>query len=183
LTTTQIISVAREAGLFALLIAATFTDIAYGKIYNWLVYPGIVVGVGLAVLGQCAGAHQPGAAQSLLGLGLGAGLFGLFFSRGWMGAADVKLAAAIGALKGLHFFVWALIYITLAGFILAIVLLIWEGRFAESMKNTIVFFFRPRKLKENMDASGAKPVYIPYGLAMAVGTMCAWFIERFAVYG
>ena len=173
----ETITLARELGLFILLIVATFTDIAYGKIYNWLVYPGIVLGVGLAVAGEFVGGGSPGMVGSLVGLVMGAGLFGFFFFRGWMGAADVKLAAAIGALKGGHFFVWALIYITLAGFILAVVVLIWQGRFIESVKNSLVFFFRPKKLKKEMEASGRQPVLIPYGVAMAVGTMCAWFLE------
>jgi len=178
LNTPEVITFVREFGLFILLIVATFTDIAYGKVYNWLVYPGIGAGVALSAAGQYCGAGPPGVAESLVGLALAGGLFGFFFFRGWMGAADVKLAAAIGALKGWQFFVWALIYITLAGFILAVAVLVWRGRFIESLKNSIVFFFRPKKLKKKMEAADEKPVMIPYGLAMAVGTMCAWFLER-----
>ena len=184
MNTAEVITLAREFGLFALLIVAIFTDIAYGKIYNWLVYPAVVAGVGLAVAGHYVGPasasmiDSPSVIESLLGLALAAGLFGFFFFRGWMGAADVKLAAAIGALKGLQFFIWALIFITLAGFMLAVVMLIWQGRFVESVKNSLVFFFRPKKLKKKMEESGRQPVLIPYGVAMAIGTMCAWFLDR-----
>ena len=178
MNTADIITLARELGLFILLIVAVFTDIAYGKIYNWLVYPAVVTGVGLAVAGHYVGPASPSVIESLLGLALAAGLFGFFFFRGWMGAADVKLAAAIGALKGLQFFIWALIFITLAGFMLAVVMLIWQGRFVESVKNSLVFFFRPKKLKEKMEESGQQPVLIPYGVAMAIGTMCAWFLHH-----
>ena len=167
---------ARTLVLFALLIAATFTDIAYGKIHNWLVYPAIAIGVALAVTGQLIGAGRPDIVDSATGLALGAAVFGFFFIQGWMGAADVKLAAAIGALEGLSFFIWALVYITLAGCILAVVVLIWHGRLVESARNSLLFFFRPRKLKEKMEASGQQPVFIPYGVAMAVGTMFAWFV-------
>ena len=172
------ITLARESGLFVLLIVATFTDIAYGRVYNWLVYPAIVLGVALAVAGQIVGAGEPDVVQSLLGLTLAAGLFGFFFARGWMGAADVKLAAAIGALKGIGFFVQALIFITLAGFMLAVIVLIWRGRFIETMKNCLVFFLRPRKLAKQMEADGRTPDMIPYGVAIAFGTMCVWILEH-----
>ena len=172
------VTFARESGLFVLLIVATFTDIAYGRIYNWLVYPAIVLGVALSVAGQVVGAGAPDVRQSVLGLALAAGLFGFFFARGWMGAADVKFAAAIGALKGIGFFVQALIFITLAGFMLAVIVLIWRGRFIESMRNCLVFFFRPRKLAKEMEADGRTPDMIPYGVAMAFGTMCAWILEN-----
>lgn len=172
------ITLARESGLFVLLIVATFTDIAYGRVYNWLVYPAIVLGVALAVAGQIVGAGEPDVVQSLLGLTLAAGLFGFFFARGWMGAADVKLAAAIGALKGIGFFVQALIFITLAGFMLAVIVLIWRGRFIGSIKNCLVFFFRPRKLAKQMEADGRTPDMIPYGVAIAFGTMCVWILEH-----
>jgi len=172
------VTFARELGLFVLLIVATFTDIAYGKIYNWLVYPAIVLGVVLAFAGQLAGAGPPGAMQSLVGMVVAAGLFGFFFARGWMGGADVKLAAAIGALKGIEFFVQALIFITLAGFMLAVIVLIWRCRFIETVKNCLVFFFRPKKLAKEMEAAGRTPDLIPYGVAMAFGTMCAWILEH-----
>ena len=166
---------ARTFALFALLIIATYTDIAYGRIYNWLVYPAIALGIILAALGQVLDAGRPDIVESAEGLAAGAAIFGFFFLRGWMGAADVKLAAAIGALSGVWFFLWALLFITLAGALIAVAVMIWSGTFGDSMKNSLVFFFRPKKLKEKMEASGQQPVMIPYGLAMAVGTMVAWF--------
>ena len=171
------IVLAREAGLFALLIVATFTDVAYGKINNWLVYPAIVAGFGLAIAADLQHASPPYIEQSAFGFAAGLGLFGLFFFMGWMGPADVKLAAAIGALKGLEFFIWALVFITLAGCLLAVTVLIWQGKLIESLGNSVLFFFRPRKLMDKLKASGQKPVYIPYGLAMAAGTMAAWFLR------
>ena len=163
--------------LFALLIIATFTDIAYGRIYNWLVYPAIGLGLLLAGLSQLVDAGRPDIMESVMGLAIGAAVFGFFFLRGWMGAADVKLAAAIGAIGGLWFFLLAMVFITLAGFMIAVAIMIWSGRFGESMKNSLVFFFRPGKLKQKMDAAGQQPVMIPYGLAMAIGTMAAWFSQ------
>ncbi|HUW33079.1 MAG TPA: A24 family peptidase [Planctomycetota bacterium] len=174
-TAQLVIIVTRALVLFVLLIVAAFTDVAYGKIYNWLVYPAIVLGLVLGVLGQAVNAGRPDVVDSAAGLAAGAALFGFFFLRGWMGGADVKLAAAIGAIGGLSFFLVSLIYITLAGCIIAVTMLIWRGRFIESVVNSIVFFFRPAKLKKAMEESGKQAVMIPYGLAMAVGTMVAWY--------
>jgi len=183
-TTAQIsIVFARETGLFVLLVAAAFTDIAYGKVYNWLTYAAIVLGIVCAIGGQAAGAPGSSVAGSLTGLAAAGAIFGFFFLRNWMGPADVKLAAAIGALKGLGFFLWALIYITLAGFMLALIVLIWQGRFLESLRNSVVFFFRPGRLTRKLETDGRPPVLIPYGAAMAVGTICAWFIELYMQQG
>ena len=179
MSTAQLVVVtARADVLFALLIVAAFTDIAYGKIYNWLVYPAIVLGLLLAVAGQMVNAGRPDVVDSAMGLATGAALFGFFFLRGWMGGADVKLAAAIGAIAGWQFFLVSLIYVTLAGCIIAVAILIWRGRLIESIRNSFVFFFRPAKLKNKMDEAGTQPVMIPYGFAMAVGSMVTWFVFR-----
>jgi len=172
-----VVIVTRALVLFVLLIVAAFTDIAYGKIYNWLVYPAIALGLLLSVLGQIVDAGRPDVVDCTMGLAAGGALFGFFFLRNWMGGADVKLAAAIGAIGGLWFFLASLIYITLAGSIIAVTILIWRGRFVESVRNSLVFFFRPAKLKKAMDDAGTEPVMIPYGLAMAAGSMVAWYIR------
>jgi len=174
------VDLTRQVALFALLIIATFTDISAGKVYNWLVYPVMALGIALGIIGPMLGVPVPSALDSLIGLLLGFCIFGLFFSMGWLGAGDAKLAAAIGALHGYAFFLWALVYMTLAGCMLAVVVLVWKGMLLETIKNSVLFFFRPGKLKAKLEASGKQPVFIPYGVAMAAGTMVAWFLRPIA---
>src|SRR5271166_1374850 len=78
------------------LAIATFTDMRSRRIPNWLVFPFLAAGV--AVSGWLQGWH--GIGQSLMGLGLGAVLFGILAWMGGMGMGDVKLCAAIGAWIG-----------------------------------------------------------------------------------
>jgi len=179
-TTALAVDLTRQLALFALLIIATFTDISAGKVHNWLVYPAMALGLALGIAGPMFGVSSPDALDALIGLLLGFGIFGLFFSMGWLGAGDAKLAGAIGAICGYAFFLWALVYMTLAGCMLAVVILIWKGMLLETLKNSVVFFFRPGKLKAKLEASGRQPVLIPYGVAMAAGTMVAWFLRPMA---
>ena len=82
--------------LSVVLGTAVVTDLRSSRIPNWLTYPAMVVGV-------CAHMWMNGMAgmvYSLAGLGAGLGLFLILHLSGNIGAGDVKLMAAVGALIG-----------------------------------------------------------------------------------
>src|SRR4026208_556827 len=82
--------------LVVLVLAAAWSDFRTRRIPNVLTVAGAVSGLALHVWYS----GLPGAVTSMEGLLVGLGLFIVFFFAGGMGAGDVKLLAAIGALLG-----------------------------------------------------------------------------------
>jgi prepilin peptidase CpaA len=84
------------AGLIMVLILALITDIRSHKIPNWLTYPTIF----LAILLYFDVDGFRGLLFSTEGFGLGLVLLMPFHMLGLMGAGDVKLMGAVGAVLG-----------------------------------------------------------------------------------
>ena len=79
-----------------LLGTAVMTDLRLSRIPNWLTFPAMTIALG---------AHMwtngvAGLFFSLTGLGAGFALFLIIYLAGHIGAGDVKLMAAVGALMG-----------------------------------------------------------------------------------
>ena len=162
--------------LFATLTASATTDVLHHKIYNVVTYPAIVLGLalGFGQGGLGATVWAPGLSSHALGFGLG---FGLLFVVWWsraVGGGEVKLAAAIGALGGFPFVVHALFWSSLVGAIMAIWVLLSRGRLAAGLRRAIRYGLSFRaEIPDPEDPASAK---IPYGVAMAFGTMFTWFL-------
>lgn len=86
------------AALVVLLVTAVGMDIRFARIPNWLTFP--TMGGAMATHTLLNGIE--GALFSLAGLGIGLSLLLLFYVAGGIGAGDVKLMAAIGAMVGPH---------------------------------------------------------------------------------
>lgn len=82
--------------LAVVLVTAIGTDLRSSRIPNWLTFSA----TGFALAGHAWLGGFPGALFSVAGLGTGLGLFLLMYCFGDMGAGDVKLMAAVGALVG-----------------------------------------------------------------------------------
>ncbi len=101
--------------LALLLVLAAACDIRSHRIPNWLTLAGLAVG--LAWHGWQGGG--PGWLMSLEGIGV-AGLALLPYAVRGLGAGDVKLLGAVGALLGPVFLLWTLLGTILAGGLLAL---------------------------------------------------------------
>jgi prepilin peptidase CpaA len=94
-----------------------------------------------------------------------------------MGAGDVKLMAAIGALTGVSFVFNAFLYTAIIGGFISIILVMKHKGFFTSVKS---FFFLLPFLRSNLgsfihtDRKQAK-ITFPYGVAIFLGTLCATF--------
>jgi len=175
------LNAAREIILLALLVTAAFTDLAYGKVYNWCTVPAILVGLALGyVVGGVNQGGEHSLVQSGLGVLLAGAIFGVFFLLGAFGAGDLKLVVAVGALEGWHFTLAAIMYTALVGGILALGVLIWKGQLRRGLWDTLRAAVRPGKLERTVGADSPARLTVPYGFAISVGTLWAWL--RFTAY-
>lgn len=183
---------AAYAALVAVSAIATYTDLRTRRIPNWLTLPAIVFGLALGFVSD----GVPGVLASLGSVALCGGIFLVLFMLGGMGAGDVKMMAAVAAIASWPMAVYVLVYTALAGGCLAFCVLIFRGRLGKTFKRMLSLkTYRDAKAaastdetrdgKDNRDISDgeappAKPpaddsdrLYIPYGPAIAAGTILA----------
>jgi len=173
----EAIELTRHVCLLALAIICAYTDLAAGKLYNGVTIGGLALGLAIAFLSDTSAPGIPHLKAAAVAAALGGGLLFLLYVAGGLGAGDVKLMAAVGALGGRwEFLLLAMMYTALAGATIAIGVLIWQGRLLEGLQDSArtLLTFRAGKCQ------GASPATVPYGLAIAIGTIWAW-IEMFAL--
>jgi len=100
--------------VLAVLVSA-WTDLRTGMIPNWITVSAAVLGFAL----RCGFEGLNGAVVSLEGAVLGLGLFIVFYLAGGMGAGDVKLFGAVGAMAGPQSLVLIFVFTALLGGIAA----------------------------------------------------------------
>src|SRR5437773_1216281 len=108
--------------LVILVIAAAWSDLRTRSIPNWITVPGAVLGFALQL--WYAGPH--GAVRSIEGAALGLGMFIVPFIAGGMGAGDVKLFSAVGALVGPQPLILVFVFTGLLGGVAAIAVALWR---------------------------------------------------------
>lgn len=163
-------AIATDVLAFLLLGLCAYWDIRYRKIPNWATLPGIVLGLGMNTMQHGWG----GMKTSGLGLLVGFGALLVLFVLSWMGGGDVKLMAAVGALKGYPFVLSALFYSLIVGVVIGVIMLIWKRKTLSTFKN--LFFVvgsRVTRLVPKRDINREETQKIPFGLAIILGTIWA----------
>lgn len=157
-----------DVALAAVLLWCAATDLRTGRIRNAVTYPAIVAGFAFALVGA-----GPGLSSSVLGF-LAAGLpFFALFAAGWMGGGDVKLMAAVGAIKGYPFVLDAMFYAIFAGGLFAALALIWQGALADVGRDLASLArraFVPGAVAAPITPRGGS---FPFGVAIAIGVFAA----------
>jgi prepilin peptidase CpaA len=154
------------------LVAGTY-DILYRRIPNWLVLPCWLVGfaVNAALTGWM------GLKTAAFGFGLAMLVyFPLYMLRG-MGAGDVKLMAAIGALVGPV--AWFLIFLSssIVGGVVALVIMLTFKRFRKTLRNLalilwdLMHFRAPYHRDEELSVDSPKAFRLPHGAVIALGVI------------
>jgi len=111
--------------LFALAACwAVYSDFRYRRISNLVTFGAAAV----ALIIRAVFGGAPAAIAGLEGWALGVAIFVLPFALGWMGAADVKLLAAFGALGGPTFVLQAALMGCVFGGVMSIFCLVRERR-------------------------------------------------------
>ena len=162
--------------LLVVTAVCAITDARSGKVYNVVTYPSALIGLGLSFY-----LTPPTPAMSVLGLLAGLTLFGLIRKISGMGAGDVKLMAALGALKGLPFLLYGTFYILFAATVTALILIAWQGRLVPVLKwvaLTIVSVVSPRYLRPNLNHEMTP---MPFAPAIFIGSALSIYLEN--IYG
>jgi prepilin peptidase CpaA len=118
-----------EFVLILLVLTAALRDVRTGRIPNWLTVPAGALGLALHAWYE----GLPGVWTSIAGAALGLAAFILFFAAGGMGAGDVKLFGAVGALVGPQSLVLVFVFTGLLGGILAAAVAVRRRQFQTTL--------------------------------------------------
>jgi prepilin peptidase CpaA len=165
--------------LAALAGVAAVTDMDSRRIPNWLTAAGVLVGFALNIFLY----GSTGLKNSGYGLGLAILVYlPLFLLRG-MGAGDVKLMAAIGALAGPGNWLRIFILTALIGGLVAVAFILYRGALGRACKNIgriLLSAFRGRAPYQDapeLDVTSGRGLSLPHGAVIALGTFLYIFIE------
>lgn len=160
--------------LICSLIIATYTDLAYQKIYNWLTIPVLGMGIGLCAGEVILNDDYHLAYPVLICVGMVLLIFLVPYLLKWLGAGDLKFLLALACLQGAPFgpvfFLKAIYHITLFGALLAILTLIWRGKFLSGLKSSFKVLVNPKK------SNSENAITIPYGLAISMGMFYTFIV-------
>jgi prepilin peptidase CpaA len=146
---------------------AGWTDWRSRRIPNWLTIPGIFLGIGLNALAR----GWVGAREAFLGAALGLALLLPFVLVRSLGAGDWKLAGALGAFFGPERLIAVLFGTIIVAGIMALVLIVAKQRVHQTLRNIwrILLAFMTLRLPErDLSLDNPSALKIPFGLAMAV---------------
>jgi prepilin peptidase CpaA len=155
--------------LIVLLVWAAISDVRERRIPNWISFTLILTGIA----GGIAHLHGTTFLSSLAGFGVGL-LPIVLFLVGGMGAADVKLAAGIGAWIGPIPMLWVLAGACIVSMAISIVMSLVQGRLPAVMRQSLllfaqVFFARDPRLLSDVRAERSSR-QIPFAVSLVVAT-------------
>ncbi|MGQ9918043.1 MAG: A24 family peptidase [Bryobacteraceae bacterium] len=167
--------------LIVLVLPAAVLDFRSRRIPNWLCVAGFAAGVAAnTALGGLGGLKA-----SLAGFGVAFGLYFVLYLLHAMGAGDVKLMGAAGAVTGLH--TWLAIFAATAvfGMMAAPGLALAKGRFLSTLWNVgylvreLLSLRAPYMRHEQLDVKNPRTLRLPHGVSIAAGAaailILAWW--------
>jgi len=151
------------------LTASGLTDFFHRKIYNYITLPALGIGLGLALGDWVFQERMELLLIPAISMGMALVVFGIPCWLGWMGAGDLKLMLAVGALQGPPlspaFMVQAIYNTALIGAVMALAVLIWRGQLLRGLGASVKWFFRPKS------RPGEEMGSLPYGVAISLGSL------------
>jgi prepilin peptidase CpaA len=186
----------RTGILMLLLTAAACLDVKHNRIPNWLVFGGagfaiVYNGVGCTLFDNYFSVPFLRDNGWLLALeGLGVGLFAflpLYLLRA-MGAGDVKLMAMVGAFLGPWNALYGVLATVIAGGVLAIGFLVGTGTVRLALQNISLILrgtlrIVPAGFYDLHASPGISAGKLPYGVAIAVGTIAYLLLKQLGLLG
>jgi prepilin peptidase CpaA len=155
----------------AVAVAAAIMDVQQRRIPNWLTYPAILAGVLL----RTSYFGWNGFLSAVAGCLLAGGIVFVFYAVRAMGAGDLKLLAALGSIVGPSAIVTVLLATGIAGGVLALIYVTYRGQTRATLSNVgaVMKFHAWGGLQAHPELNLDNPAALrmPYGLAIAVGTL------------
>lgn len=124
--------------LISLLGIAFYWDVRLKRIPNWLTVGGAVTGVFYHFIGG----GLEGLQQSFVGMLVAGGIFLVLYLFRALGAGDVKLFAAIGAITGTQFALFVMMYSIVYAGVIGVLILLCTRTFIRKMFYTVYQLFR-----------------------------------------
>lgn len=156
------------AVLAVVLMVSFVTDLHIRKILNIITLPAILFGL----IYYTVTLGWEGLLFSGTGFFVGLALLLIPYLLGGMGAGDVKLLAAIGALTGISFVFYSFIYTAIIGGVISIFLIMKKRGVVHSIRS---FIYMPLlKSTKGSFTSHSDRITFPYGVAIVLGTVIAY---------
>ncbi len=151
-------------------VAGTY-DLRFRRIPNWLNMSAVILGIGMNTFLS----DRQGLTLAILGIVCSLMIyFPLYLLRG-MGAGDVKLMAAVGAIAGPGNWLRIFIATALLGGLLSVLLVGFKKRFHETWWNVVLILSelmhgrRPSEANASLDIRDRDAVGMPHGAVVAIG--------------
>jgi prepilin peptidase CpaA len=162
--------------LAPLAVSVIYQDVKYRRIPNLLVLPALVAGIGINSFFD----GWNGLGNSFLGFGLGFLPMLLLHIFGAMGAGDVKLSGAVGAILGVGLMPMTLVLVAITGGLLAIFITLRAGTMLSTMHGVLRIFvgILPGWEMPRFAMARDRRHTITYGVAIMVGSLISAALFR-----
>ncbi|HEY9062476.1 MAG TPA: prepilin peptidase [Pseudobacteroides sp.] len=156
--------------LFILLLLAVFNDIKSFKIKNLITYPAVSLGF---VVNTCLRGAE-GFKDSISGAIIPLIVLFIFFALRMLGAGDIKLFCAIGALMGWKFSVLCIAYSFIFGGFISIIILLYRKNTKQRFKHLFDYLKTTlllMKIDKYQDYNNNKNGLFRFSFAVLGGTL------------
>ena len=160
-----------EIALGLLVLAGAAWDLRSRRVPNGLVLAGFLFGVALNSFLY----GESGLWSALLGAALAILVYLPIHALGGIGAGDVKLMAAVGALVGPANWIRIFIFTAAAGLLLAVVAMIWKHRLGRTLSNLAGILGQlaqgraPRRRNPEWYYQSGVALTFPHAVTIAIG--------------
>jgi prepilin peptidase CpaA len=181
----QTLPLALKVLLIVYVLTCAAYDLRFRRIPNWLNIAGLSMGLILNVLLL----HWTGLLDSGCGLMLAVIVYLPLYLLSALGAGDVKLMAAIGAIAGPRDWFYIFLATCLAGGVLGFCVAVAKRRLNETLLNTsslassLIHFRAPRMATPSLSLADPKALKLPHGFSIAVGAIAFLLMEKTILNG